>query len=124
MRQTLSGWLAADPHKHSFCGYDTILKNSCCKPKRAGYSTCVMTKNRINKAIRHLNLEIVGNGDRYFYFCDLTTGAQIGESVLVCYLKHQTLQRWVEDAQEARDSNIVSGVNLNQYEAFNTGNIN
>jgi triphosphoribosyl-dephospho-CoA synthetase len=83
-----------------------------------------MTKNRINKAIRHLNLEIVGNGDGYFYFCDLTTGEQIGESVLVCYLKHQTLQRWVEDAQEARDSNIVSGVNLNQYAVFNAGNIN
>jgi len=70
----------------------------------------MMTKKRINKAIKHLNLEIVGNGDFYFYFCDLTTTYQIGNSVLVAYLNHQTLDQWVKDATEARNSNIIEGV--------------
>jgi len=69
-----------------------------------------MTKKRINKAIKHLNLEIIGNGDAYFYFIDLTTEHQIGNSVLVAYLNHQTLDQWVKDATEARNSNIIEGV--------------
>jgi hypothetical protein len=69
-----------------------------------------MTKKKINQAIKHLNLEIVGNGDGYFYFLDLTTTYQIGESVIVCYLNHLTLDRWVEEATHARNSNIIEGV--------------
>ena len=69
-----------------------------------------ITKKKINRAIKHLNLEIIGNGDAYFYFVDLTTTYQIGESVLVAYLKHLTLERWVEEAIEARNSNIIEGV--------------
>ena len=63
-----------------------------------------MTKKRINKAIAHLGLEVVGNGDGYFYFCDLESGAQVGESVMVCYLKHLTLDRWVGEAELANES--------------------
>jgi hypothetical protein len=61
-----------------------------------------MTKQRINRAIKHLNLEIQGNRrDGYFYFTDLTTGAQVGESIMVCYLNQQPLERWVQDATSA-----------------------
>jgi hypothetical protein len=70
----------------------------------------MITKKTINKSIKHLNLEIIGNGDGYFYFVDPTTTYQIGESVLVCYLKHMTLDQWVEEATEARNSNIIEGV--------------
>ena len=64
-----------------------------------------MTKTVINKAIRHLGLEIVGaRGDGYFYFCDLKTGAQIGESVLICYLNQCTLAEWVKEAEYASNN--------------------
>jgi hypothetical protein len=63
-----------------------------------------MTKARINRAIKHLGLEIWGTrGDGYFYFLDLKTEEQIGESVMVCYLKHLTLEKWVEEAKWARE---------------------
>lgn len=64
----------------------------------------VMTKNQINRAIKHLGLEIVGaRGDGYFYFCDLESGAQVGESVMVCYLNQCTLQEWVEYAEQVKE---------------------
>ena len=64
----------------------------------------VMTKNQINRAIKHLGLEIVGaRGDGYFYFCDLESGAQVGESVLICYLNHCTLQEWVKYAEQVKE---------------------
>jgi len=60
-----------------------------------------MTKSKINKAIKHLGLEIVGTrGDGYFYFLDFD-GYQIGESVYVCYLSDLTLDRWVDEAEHA-----------------------
>jgi len=63
-----------------------------------------MTKNRINRAIKHLGLEIVGKrGDGYFYFCDLQEGNQVGESVLVCYLNQCTLGEWVQYAESAKN---------------------
>ena len=60
-----------------------------------------MTKKVINKAIAHLGLEIV-RGQGYQYFCDLETGAQVGESVMVCYLNHCSLEEWVQWALEAK----------------------
>jgi hypothetical protein len=62
-----------------------------------------MTKARINKAIRHLGIEIVGNrGAGYFYFVDLAKKiGQVGNSVMVCYLHQQSLSRWVIDAETA-----------------------
>jgi len=61
-----------------------------------------MTKARINRAIHHLGIKIVGNGDGYFYFVDLAEKiGQVGNSVMVCYLNHQSLQRWVSDAEVA-----------------------
>jgi hypothetical protein len=66
-----------------------------------------MTKAKINRAIRHTRLEIVGTrGDGYFYFLDLTTGNQVGESVMVCYLNQLPLQQWVAEAQMARGREI------------------
>jgi hypothetical protein len=69
-----------------------------------------MTTARINKAIRHLNLEVVGNGDGYFYFVDTVTGYQTGESVMVPYLNRLSLQQWIEEAAQARESNIIEGM--------------
>ena len=68
-----------------------------------------MTTARINKAIRHLNLEVVGNGDGYFYFVDTVTQYQRGECVMVPYLNRLPLDRWVREAEEARKSNVIEG---------------
>ena len=62
-----------------------------------------MTKQKINRAIRHLDMQIVGRrGAGYFYFVGTDPAiGQIGESVMVCYLHQQSLTRWVEDAEYA-----------------------
>ena len=64
-----------------------------------------MTKRKINRAIKHTNLEIIGNrGDGYFYFLDLDTGYQVGDSVMVCYLYSLMLKEWVAEAEFAKES--------------------
>jgi len=51
-----------------------------------------MTTEKINKAIKHLNLEIIHKrGSGYSYFLDLSTGYQVGDSVCVCYLNQLPL---------------------------------
>jgi len=60
-----------------------------------------MTTCKINKAIKHLNMEIV-RGKGYQYFLDLEHSEQVGESVMVCYLKQFPLERWIEEAVYAR----------------------
>jgi hypothetical protein len=50
----------------------------------------------INRAIAHLGLEIV-RGYGYAYFVN-KEGDQIGESVIVAYLSHQSVAAWVNDA--------------------------
>ncbi len=60
-----------------------------------------MTVDKINRVIKHLNLEIV-RGRGYSYFLELNTGNQVGESVPVCYLNALTLDQWVEEAEQAR----------------------
>jgi hypothetical protein len=63
-----------------------------------------MTKAKINQAIQQYNVEIISRrGAGYSYFIDLNTQEQIGESVMVCYLKQQTLEQWVEHACWARE---------------------
>ena len=67
-----------------------------------------MTTTKINKAIKKFNLEIVNNrGAGYGYFCDLTTGEQVGESVMVCYLNHLSLDKWVEEAESVRKNEYI-----------------
>lgn len=67
-----------------------------------------MTTTKINKKIKKFNLEIVNNrGSGYSYFLDLTTGNQVGESVMVCYLKHLSLDEWVKQAESASKSEYV-----------------
>jgi hypothetical protein len=62
-----------------------------------------MTTSKINRAIKHLNLQIIHErGSGYSYFLDLQTEDQIGDSVLVCYLNQLSLTRWVEEAELAR----------------------
>ena len=62
-----------------------------------------MTTSQINRAIRHLNLEIIHErGSGYSYFLDIATGAQIGDSVQVCYLSSLSLEQWVQEAEAAR----------------------
>ena len=60
------------------------------------------SKRQINRAIRHIGLEIQNNRDGYSYFTDLRDGCQIGESVYVCYLSQQTVGDWVADAEIAK----------------------
>ena len=62
-----------------------------------------MTTSKINRAIKHLNLEIIHQrGSGYSYLLDTTTGDQIGESIPVCYLHHLTLEEWIQEATSAR----------------------
>ena len=62
-----------------------------------------MTAAKINQAIKHLGLEIIHKrGSGYSYFLDLLTGDQIGESVPVCYLHQLSLEKWKEQAEEAK----------------------
>lgn len=63
----------------------------------------IATKRTINAALRQAGLpvEIQNNRDGYSYFTSTLTGAQVGESVYVCYLKQQTVERWVDDARHA-----------------------
>jgi hypothetical protein len=63
-----------------------------------------MTTKKINEAIAHLGIEIV-RGEGYQYFLDLKTGYQVGESVMVCYLKHCTLEQWINYAEWAVKEN-------------------
>lgn len=69
----------------------------------------MLTKARINKAIAHTKLRVVGNGDGYFYFVDVETNYQHGMNVPVNRLNHQSLEQWVLDAEQARKSNIIKG---------------
>ncbi len=62
-----------------------------------------LTKRTINAALRRAGIpvEIQNNRDGYSYFTSTLTGAQVGESVLVCYLNQQTVEGWVADAHYA-----------------------
>jgi len=60
-----------------------------------------MTKRTINRAIRHLGIEIQNNRDGYSYFTSILPanyGEQVGMSVYVCYLNSYSLKRWVGEA--------------------------
>lgn len=62
-----------------------------------------LTTARINSTIKKHNLEVVyTKGAGYFYFLDLTTGDQVGESVMVAKMHHLTIQQWRDAAAEAR----------------------
>ena len=60
-----------------------------------------LTTARINSTIKKHNLEIV-RGEGYHYFLDLTTGVQVGDSVPVAKLHHLSIDRWRDEAAEAR----------------------
>jgi hypothetical protein len=67
-----------------------------------------MTTSRINRAIKHLDLEIIHQrGSGYSYFLDTTTGDQIGASVQVCYLNTLSLEQWVQEAEAARNPSTI-----------------
>jgi hypothetical protein len=67
-----------------------------------------MTTSKINRAIKHLGLEIIHQrGSGYSYFLDTTTGDQIGESIQVCYLHHLTLEEWIQEATSARNPSTI-----------------
>ena len=61
-----------------------------------------MTKAKINRAIKHLGLEIQGNQwDGYHYFTRIDNGNQQGNSVMVCYLHQVSLPKWLAYAENA-----------------------
>lgn len=60
---------------------------------------------QVDRAIKHLGLELV-RGRGYFYFISMDPAVgQVGESIMVCYLKQQTLARWISDAKNALRKN-------------------
>lgn len=60
-----------------------------------------ISKKAIDKAIRHLNMEIMA-GKGYRYFLDLTTGNQIGQAIMVCWYNQLTIKGWVNTAKFAK----------------------
>lgn len=61
-----------------------------------------LTTARINSTIKKHNLEVAyTKGAGYFYFLDLTTGNQVGESVMVAKMHHLTIQQWRDAAAAA-----------------------
>ncbi len=75
----------------------------------------MLTKKQINKAISHLDLEVIGNGDGYFYFVCTKTDSQYGENVPLPRLNMQTLEDWVRDAEVARVSKIIDGMDTDNH---------
>jgi hypothetical protein len=64
-----------------------------------------LTAARINRSIKQHNLEVVYTpGDGYFYFIDLVTRNQVGQSVMVCKMHHLSLEQWRDAAKAARDA--------------------
>jgi hypothetical protein len=64
-----------------------------------------MTSAKINRAIKHLGLEIVHErGSGYSYFVEIGTGNSIGLSVMVCHLNQLSLEQWVEEAKGALEA--------------------
>lgn len=59
-----------------------------------------MSTLKINRAIKRLGIEIV-RGHGYVYFCSLTDGGQVGESVMIPFLKCYSLEQWVAEAKFA-----------------------
>ena len=61
-----------------------------------------LTSLRINSTIKKHGLQIAyTKGDGYFYFTDLVTGNQVGESVYVARMWHLTIDQWREAAAQA-----------------------
>lgn len=74
--------------------------------------TKYLTKTRVDSAIKKYGLEVAyTKGDGYFYFLDLKTRCQVGESVMVARLHHFTIQQWREAAAVARAMTHQEGIN-------------
>lgn len=68
-----------------------------------------LTTARINSTIKKHNLEVAyTKGDGYFYFLDIKTKQQVGESVMVAKMHHLTIQQWREAAEAARAGTPLS----------------
>ena len=78
----------------------------------------MITKKQINRAVSHLDLYVVGNGDGYFYFVCKRTGSTIGSSCLWPRLNDVSLDRWLAEAEAARQSGIVDGSALDEDEKW------
>lgn len=72
---------------------------------------------RVNSTIKKYGVELIHNKnpDSYFYFLDLKTGDQVGESVMVAKLYHLSIQKWRDFAAEARAS--VTEIGTTQEDA-------
>jgi hypothetical protein len=80
-------------------------KSTSKRPRIASQVYPARSIAQINRAIKHLGLELV-RGDGYFYFVSLDPAVgQVGESIMVCYLNQQALARWIEDAKNAIKEN-------------------
>ena len=65
-----------------------------------------MTTRKINAAIKHTGLKIAfTRGDGCFYFIN-SEGFQVGDTVWVCYLNQLSLERWIKEAENAKEQGI------------------
>jgi hypothetical protein len=64
-----------------------------------------LTSQRVNSTIKKHGLQIQYiKGEGYFYFTDLKTGDQVGDSIMVARLHHLSIQQWRDAAAAARGS--------------------
>lgn len=62
-----------------------------------------LTKSRIDSTIKKYGLEVAYTKNAgYFYFLDLKTGNQVGESVMTARMHHLSIQQWRDAAAAAR----------------------
>ena len=63
--------------------------------------TAARTVAQVEKAIGHPHVTLHReDGYLYFVYDDVATDRFDTRSVMVCYLKHLPLERWVEEARE------------------------
>jgi len=71
------------------------------RPRTAVLDQPARSITQVNRAIKHLGVEIIRGGG-YFYFVSLDPSiGQVGESRYTCYLKQATVARWISDAEAA-----------------------
>ena len=72
------------------------------KLSRAKVSPRPKHRRELNAVVAKYGVEIQHErGSGYFYFTDISTEAQVGESVMVCYYADLTLSQWAELAAAA-----------------------
>ena len=71
------------------------------RPRTASPHYPARSIQQVDRAIKHLGLEVIrGRGYFYFVSLDLSVG-QIGDSVMVPYVNSMSIARWIQAAEFA-----------------------